>query len=124
MKGQLARCCVIADSITVDTPYDSKAQKEGGSFTREEVKELFDLKVGVSCMTADQLQSSGMSYVDDMDADDGILCASRRSGLPISFVFNERAQDESPRQDEAAPLSQAQDAEDSSDGELDVSDDF
>ncbi len=127
MKGQLARCCVMAESTTLEASTSSKGKKEGGSFTKEELKELFKIKVGVSCMTADQLQSSGTTYVDDKDAEDSVICEARRGGLPISFVFNERAQDEKPMEDVAAGAEVDLDEEvsqASSDGDLDVSDDF
>jgi DNA repair and recombination protein RAD54B len=122
MKGQLARCCVMAESTTTEAANASKGKKEGGSFTKEELKELFKIKVGVSCMTADQLQSSGSTYVDDKDAEDSVIREARRSGLPISFVFNERPQDEKLRDDVLARAEEV--AEDSSDGDLHVSDDF
>jgi DNA repair and recombination protein RAD54B len=133
MKGELARCCVMAESTTLQAAKASKGKKEGGSFTKDELKELFSIKVGVSCMTADQLQSSGTTYVDDVHAEDGVIREARCGELPISFVFNERAQDEREKRGEQAAVvaeddgareaaGQVADAE--SDGDLDVADEF
>ncbi len=133
VKGQLARCCVMAESTTLEAANAPKGKKEGGSFTKEELKELFKIKVGVSCMTADQLQSSGTTYVDDKDAKDSVIREVRRGGLPISFVFNERAQDERGKivedaavvaEGDGAPESAEEVANALSDGDLDVLDDF
>jgi len=113
MKGQLARCCVGLAEVDGDGDGGmaqaggkgqgkgkGKGKKEGGgSFTKEELKELFNIKVGVSCMTADQLRSSDRAFVDDAEADDSVLHAVRGDGETISFVFNERAQEQ--KQDQA-----------------------
>jgi DNA repair and recombination protein RAD54B len=117
MKGQLARCCVGMAEAGDDVDARSgkgKGKKEGGSFTKEELKELFNIKVGVSCMTADQLRSSNRAYVDDLEANDSVLRAVRGASETISFVFNERAQEQSEKAEDGG------EAEDGGKAEKDV----
>ena len=139
MKGQLARCCVGLAEVDGDGDGGmaqaggkgkGKGKKEGGgSFTKEELKELFNIKVGVSCMTADQLRSSDRAFVDDAEADDSVLHAVRGDGETISFVFNERAQEQKLDKAEKAGTEAAETvapAEEAatSDDDLAVDDDF
>lgn len=111
VKGQLARCCVMVESTAGDAQVsvgtsNGSGKREGGSFTKEELKELFNLKVGVSCMTADQLKSSDHAFVDELEVDDAVLCSVRGAGETISFVFNERARPQNAEKQEASIASE------------------
>lgn len=86
LKGELAHC--VHDTTTAtNTP--GKSTKEWGSFTKEEIKELFDINIGTSCMTADQL---GEEYQDEKQSSDTLLNVVRdpSRNVPITFVFKEK----------------------------------
>lgn len=90
LKGELA-ACVNHPGIDQKQSKGTSKDKEWGSFTKEEIKELFDLHVGTSCMTADQL---GNAYQDDIESSDSLLLSlrSQSSSVPITFVYKEKVQ--------------------------------
>lgn len=85
LKGDLAQVSVYGDGAT-DTQ---------GRFSKNQLKELFEIELGTSCMTSDILEKMGTSYEDVADDDDAALQAVRDS-CPITFVYKETMKKSSP----------------------------
>eukprot|EP00889_Picochlorum_renovo_P005970 jgi/Picre1/33000/NNA_008327.t1 len=66
-----------------------------GRFSKNQLKELFEIELGTSCMTSDILEKMGTSYEDVADDDDAALQAVRDS-CPITFVYKETMKKSSP----------------------------
>lgn len=93
LKGELAEC--VNHASTAQHPLGMDSKNSQASFTKEEIKELFDLSIGTSCMTADQL---GQNYEENNS--DALLQAMRDEGnssVPITFVYKEKVQIISPK---------------------------
>ena len=118
LKGELADC--VNHGTSAATKERGKSSKDWGSFTKEEIKELFDLHVGTSCLTADQL---GQEYQDDVESSDTLLQSLRRSScsVPITFVYKEKVHISEDLSTEEEVL---QNSSTHSTDELDTCDDF
>lgn len=86
LKGDLAQVSVYGE--TADT-------QAGQRFSKCQLKELFEVELGTSCMTSDILEKMGASYKDIADDDDAALQAVRDS-CPITFVYKETVNKSSP----------------------------
>lgn len=86
MKGDLANV-----TISRDEEHDGSASewKTGGSFSKEELKELFNLKVGTSCLTSEVLTSCGQAYEDASETCSNQALKSCVDNSPITFIYTE-----------------------------------
>lgn len=83
LKGDLAQVSVYGDATDTQR------------FSKNQLKELFEIELGTSCMTSDILEKMGTSYEDAADDDDAALQAVRDS-CPITFVYKESMKKSSP----------------------------
>jgi DNA repair and recombination protein RAD54B len=88
LKGELAKFCVDScEDCGIVSSKDDVLRE--GSFSRQDLKELFEIQIGTSCMTAEQLQDQGKSYANKMDFSDDMVLHNIKDSCPITFVFDE-----------------------------------
>jgi DNA repair and recombination protein RAD54B len=92
LKGEIAK-------VTVDQDVDFKtgasssnkdSTKTGGLFSKEELRELFNLKVGTPCLTSEMMKKSGQEYNDvSQSCNDTVLRETSIQSETITFVYSE-----------------------------------
>lgn len=92
LKGEIAKVTVEQD---VDFKTGASASKKdsaktGGLFSKEELRELFNLKVGTPCLTSEMMKKSGQEYNDvSQTCDDTVLRETSIQSETITFVYAE-----------------------------------
>lgn len=88
LKGELAKITVDAGLDNAEYAQDSYHQSSG-SFSRDELKELFEVDTQSDCMTHELLLKNGKSFEDcSQTCKDEVLRACIKNA-PISFVYQE-----------------------------------
>lgn len=92
LKGEIAKVTVDQD-VDFNSGASEKSKdtaKTGGLFSKEELRELFNLKIGTPCLTSEMMKKSGQEYNDvSQSCNDTVLRETSFQTDTITFVYSE-----------------------------------